>query len=73
MELFSKLPTTSSFFKVSNKLFAYVHIPKEFARIDESYLSNKLYIPLLIIDLEKKGIVKTNDYLILEYSRGKSL
>jgi hypothetical protein len=73
IELFSKLPTTSFFFKVSDKLFAYMHIPKEFARIDESYLSNKLHIPLLIIDLEEKGIVKTNDYLILEYSTGKSL
>jgi hypothetical protein len=73
IELFSKLPTTSFFFKVSNKLFAYVHIPKEFTRIDESYLSNKLHIPLLIIDLEEKGIVKINDYLVLEYSTGKSL
>ena len=73
VELFSELPTTSSFFKVSDKLFVHIHVLDEFAKIGDLNLPNKFYIPLLIINLKEKGIVKTNDYIISEYSTGKRL
>jgi hypothetical protein len=72
IELFSELPTTSSFFKVSDKLFAHIHIPGELARIDDSN-PPKLCIPLLALDLKEKGIVRNKDYLVPEYYRKKSL
>ena len=73
IDLFSELPTTSSFFKVSDKLFVHIHVPEELAKIGNSDLSNKFYIPLLIIDLKEKGIVKTSDYIICEYFTGKNI
>ena len=72
IELFSELPTTSSFFKVSDKLFAHIHVPEELARIDGSNPS-KLSIPLLALDLKEKGIVRNKDYLVPEYYRKKDL
>ena len=72
IELFSELPTTSSFFRVSDKLFAYIHVPGEFTRIDDSNPS-KLCIPLLALDLKEKGIIRNKDYLVPEYYRKKSL
>jgi DNA-binding Lrp family transcriptional regulator len=73
IDLFSELPTTSSFFKVSDKLFVYIHVPEQLAKISDLNLSNKFYIPLLIMNLKEKGIVKTSDYIICEYSTGKRL
>jgi hypothetical protein len=73
IDLFSELPTTASFFKVSDKLFAQVYIPEKLAKNTELQLSKKLYIPLLMVDLLKKGIIKSKEYSIIEYSKGKSL
>jgi hypothetical protein len=72
IELFSELPATSSFFRVSDKLFAYIHVPGELTRIDDSNPS-KLCIPLLALDLKEKGIIRNKDYLVPEYYRKKSL
>jgi hypothetical protein len=73
IDLFSELPATSSFFKVSNKLFANIHVPKKLDRIDDSNPSNRLSIPLLALDLEEKGIVKKKDYVVLEYYKSKDI
>jgi hypothetical protein len=74
VELFSELPTTSSFFKVSDKLLVYVHVAKKFARkTNVETAMNKLHIPLLINDLIKKNIVKSGLRAIIEYSWGKEL
>ncbi|MBU7044801.1 MAG: hypothetical protein HXS54_00070 [Theionarchaea archaeon] len=73
IDLFSELPATSSFFKVSNKLFANIHVPKKLDRIDDSNPSNRLSIPLLALDLKEKGIVKKKDYVVLEYYRSKNI
>ncbi|MBU7048004.1 MAG: hypothetical protein HXS54_16315 [Theionarchaea archaeon] len=73
IDLFSELPTTASFFKISGKLFLCIYIPKKFARGTDLNLSNKLYIPLILVNLLEKGIIKKREYVILEYSNGKNL
>jgi hypothetical protein len=73
IDLFSELPATSSFFKVSNKLFVNIHVPEKLFGIDDSNPSHKLSIPLLALDLEEKGIVKKKDYVVLEYYRSKDI
>lgn len=34
---------------------------------------NKMYIPLLVIDFSSKVIIKSEDYTIAEYFKGKDL
>ncbi len=73
IDLFSELPATSSFFRVSNKLFANIHVPEKLFGIDDSNPSNRLSIPLLALDLKEKGIAKKKDYVVLEYYRSKDI
>ncbi len=74
IDLFSELPTTSSFFKVSNKLFMYVHAARHFVRsYDRKATLNTLYIPLLMEDLLEKGILKSEASSIVQFSWGKDL
>jgi len=74
IDLFSELPTTSFFFKASDKLFVYVHVPKQLVRSPDLKASIKrLYIPLLINDLLKRGIIREQAESNIDYSWGKDL
>ncbi|MBU7048006.1 MAG: hypothetical protein HXS54_16325 [Theionarchaea archaeon] len=73
IDLFSELPTTASFFKISGNLFLCIYIPKKFARGTDLNLSNKLYIPLILVNLLEKGIIRNKEHVIIEYSKGKKL
>ncbi|MBU7028580.1 MAG: hypothetical protein HXS48_16720 [Theionarchaea archaeon] len=58
INLFSELPTTSWFFRVSNKLFLYAHVKKEYSRVVDFQIDiTRLQIPELVTKLIKKGIV----------------
>ena len=72
IELFSELPATSSFFKVSDKLFVNIHVPEKLARI-EGFDPFRLSIPLLALTLKEKEIIKNKDYLVPEYYWSKDL
>ena len=69
VDLFSRLPTTTSFFKVSDKLFVDVHIDRGFMRNANSLKPNinALAIPLMVRDLVKRGILKTQADAIVRY------
>ena len=59
MEETDELPSSSWFFKVSDKLFLYAHIPKKYIRGNDSRTEpNKLNIPLLATELFRKGIIR---------------
>ncbi len=74
IELFSELPSTSTFFKVGDMLFAYVHVPKPSIRSPDIKASiSKLHIPLLVNDLIERGIAKSVEQAIVNYSWGKDL
>jgi len=74
IDLFSQLPATSSFFKVSDKLFVYVNVLKQLIKIDkEEITANKLKIPLLLIDLMEKGIIKSYEYASVQHFTAKDL
>jgi hypothetical protein len=52
----------------------YVNIPKEVIRGTDLQVNlNKLYIPLLFIDMLEKGIIRNKDDVLVDYSIGKSL
>ena len=72
IDLFSELPATSSFFKVSNKLFVNICVPDRLFRIVDSNPS-ELSIPLLALDLKEQGIIRNKDYVVPEYYRSKDL
>ncbi len=75
IDLFSKLPTSSLFFKVSNKLFLYARVAGRFVRfvdIQDSQIG-QLQIPLLVEDLLDRGILKSEQHSIVEYYWRKNL
>jgi len=58
INLFSELPTTSWFFRVSNKLFMLAHVKKEYSRVVDFQIDiTRLQIPELVTKLKKKGII----------------
>jgi hypothetical protein len=74
IELFSELPASTTFFKVSKKLFTYIHIPKGYARNTDFHKASKiLYLPLLILNLLDRGIIKDKEHTIVEDFCGKDL
>jgi hypothetical protein len=68
IDLFSQLPTTTYFFKVSDRLFMYARIERGSMRIAHSRIPNvvKLHVPLLVRDLQKRGIVKSKGRAAVE-------
>jgi hypothetical protein len=67
IDLFSQLPTSSLFFKVSNKLFLYAHIRREYLRVVNSQVDiGRLHIPFLITSLLKKGVIRNEAHAIVE-------
>ncbi len=60
IELFSELPTSSLFFRVSNKLFSRLYLDRQYLRNFDSPLDdvNQLHIPLMLRELTKMGILQ---------------
>lgn len=74
IDLFSELPTSSFYSKVSDKLLVYANMAKELMRCTELYVTiNKLQVPLLIKSLLEMGILKSEAHAIVEYYYGKDL
>ena len=69
IDLFSELPTSCLFFKVSGKLILYAHLCKELLGKGDLPISSikELYIPLLIKELGKRGIVQSETHAIIKY------
>ncbi len=75
IDLFSELPTSSFFFKVSDILFLYTNVDRTSVRkvgVDMSDVS-QMHIPLLVDDLLERGILKTQDDSIIKYHWRKNL
>ena len=67
INLFSELPTSTWFFKVSNRLFMYAHVKREYVRVVNSQIDiRRLHIPHLVMDLLKKEVVKSEGHGIVE-------
>ena len=67
INLFSELPTSTWFFKVSNRLFSLAYIRREYMRVADFQINiNKLQIPNMITKLIKKGVIKTETHGIVE-------
>jgi hypothetical protein len=73
IELFSQLPSSSSFFKVSDKLFSLIYVPKQYMRHVDRSTVNMPHIPLLIADLLDKGVIRKRERAIVDYSWAKNL
>ena len=73
IDLFSELPTSVSFFKVSDKLFVFAHILKPFVRSKDLQVTEKWYLPLLLIELSERKILKSKARAIMDYSKGKNI
>ena len=60
IELFSELPSSSWFFRVSDKLFLYAHVPKKYIKNNDLDTEpNRLSIPSLAAELFTRGIIRT--------------
>jgi hypothetical protein len=68
IDLFSKLPVSVLFLKVSNKLFMDVHIDRGSMRSVDFRSSDisKLHIPLLMRELKKKEIIKKEMHAVVQ-------
>lgn len=75
IDLFSELPTSSLFFKVSDKLFLSGRMLKTSWRRDDLDMSNitQLHIPLLLKDCKERGILKETADAIFRYHCSKDL
>ena len=74
INLFSELPSSVSFFKIDDELFASMHIPWQVVRkSDLQEASKDFYIPHLIVNLLEKEIIKKREYALVEYSWKKYL
>lgn len=67
ISLFSELPTSALFFRVSGRLFAYLHVKKEYARVVSSQIHiTELQIPNVMINLRERGIIRDEAHWIVE-------
>jgi len=74
IDLFSELPTSSSFFKVDDKLFARTYVHRRYIKDRKLQMAvKKWYIPLLVIELLERGIIKSKGSALLEYHWKKDL
>lgn len=75
IDLFSVLPTSSFFFEVSHRLFLYTNVDRFSLRMLEPNVSDvsQLHIPLIVDDLLKKGILKSEAHAMMEYAWAKQL
>lgn len=73
VDLFSQVPTSSLFFKGSNKLFLLSFISKQYIKSTENQVDiNKWYIPLILAELSKRKIIKSKARSVVWYSKGKN-
>ncbi len=75
IDLFSQLPTSPFFFKVSNMLFVYINMERSSLRkvgLNMSDIS-QLHIPILIDDLLTKEIIKNEEEALVAYYHRKEL
>jgi len=75
IDLFSELPTSCLFFKISDKLILRAYIDREFLRntdLPENKISN-LHIPLLVRNLKKRKIIKKGAHGIVTYHWRKDI
>ena len=69
IDLFSELPTSASFFKISNKLLMLAYVPQHLTRgTDIQQSVRKLSIPLLVINLLNNKIIGSKARAIVEFS-----
>jgi len=75
IELFSELPTSCFFFKVSDKLFSRMYIDREFLGNLDSDIAdvNQLHIPMILRTLTKKGILKRRTRAVISHHCRKDL
>lgn len=72
IDVFSQLPTSSFFFKVSDRLFMYAEVDRQFLRnVGLNTEISRLHIPLLVRDMLKKGILTNEAHAIIEYHWNK--
>jgi hypothetical protein len=69
IDVFSELPSSCSFFRVSNKLVIYAYVVRELLRSNSQPVSNisRLHIPLLTRYLLKEGIIKKERHALVDY------
>jgi len=75
IDLFSELPTSCLFFKVSDRLVLRAYMRRNLLRSVDQKPSNinRLQVPLLIRSLVKKGIVQKKDHAIVNYYWRKNI
>ena len=74
IDLFSKLPTSTTFFNVSNKLLMLAYVPKHMTRgTDIQQSVRKLFIPLTVSNLVNRKIVGSVARAIVEFSWSKDI
>lgn len=67
VNLFSELPTSTWFFKVSNRLFMYAHVKREYVRTVDSQIDiRELQIPFLVEELFNKDVIESESHGIVE-------
>lgn len=67
INLFSELPTSSLFFRVSDKLCVSAHVKREYARVVETQSDiRELHIPTLVAELISRGIIQKEAHSIVE-------
>ena len=69
IDVFSELPSSCSFFKVSNTLVIYTHVVRELLRSNSQPVSNvtRLHIPLLTKYLLEEGIIRKERHALVDY------
>ena len=75
IDLYSELPTSCLFFKVSGKLVLRAYIRRNLLRSSdfEAINANKLQIPLLNRDLTKKGIIRNKERAVVAHHYRKDI
>jgi hypothetical protein len=75
IELFTELPTSPFFYRVDSKLLVFANIDRRLLRITDNQIPDitKLHIPLLIGDLLKREIIKSEAHAMSEYYWVKDL
>ncbi|MBU7025661.1 MAG: hypothetical protein HXS48_01870 [Theionarchaea archaeon] len=67
IDLFSELPTSSIFFKVSDRLFMVARVRKEYLRAVDSQVDiRELQIPSLAMELCDKGVIHSEAHALVE-------
>ncbi|MGC1119714.1 MAG: winged helix-turn-helix domain-containing protein [Candidatus Methanofastidiosia archaeon] len=75
IDLFSEIPTSSLFFKVSDRLFVLVHLKKDFVRSND-FKAFEAFEPCLLSltnKLLRKEIIGSEEHAIIEYHVAKNL